>query len=211
MKTSQWVRNGAIAFFAAFVCLILLAVIFALFDFISPVDEIILDGNALILDTHRELLSLRFIVDTLFVICWLVGWIGLYHFLAAQDKRLSVIVLVIGILGPLFDFGENGISWVLIGQSSRIGMMSENWINFWLLIRPLSYLLPYVATIILGLFMSRKVLRDKITSILFIIGSIFGIFGLYFDALYIPAILWWTVWLILLGVMLMHGKDVTDS
>lgn len=211
MKTSQWVRIGAIAFFAAFVCFILLAVIFALFDFTSPVDDIILDGKASILDTQRDLLSLLFIVDTLFVICWLVGWIGLYHFLAAQDKRLSVIILVIGILGPLFDFGENEIAWVLIGQSSRIGMMSENWVNFWQLIRQLSFLLPYVATILLGLFMSRKVLRDKITAILFIIGSIFGIFGLYFDALYVPAILWWGVWLLLLGVMLMHGKEATDS
>ncbi len=205
MSDRSILRIGTLGAAVAVLMFVALAVLLLPFDFADPVEEILrsqLASSSKDLSHYVAILPAYFAIDSLFILGWIVGWVGIAVLARSRNKLLGEIVLVIGLVGPILDFAENEIAWALI-EGYRQGMSVQvGWHLGWKIIRQLSYLIPYAAATLaaVGLW-SRKPLDRVLTGV----GTVFvaiAVVGLYVPAFSMLAYVWWLTWFICAGLLL---------
>ena len=205
MSVRSVLRMGALGAAVAVLMFVALAVLLWPFDFADPTEEILtgqLELSSAGLDRYIAIVPTYFAIDSLFILGWIVGWVGIAALVRTRNKLLGEIVLVIGLVGPILDFVENEIAWALIAGYRQGMPVQVGWHLGWKIVRQLSYLIPYAAAVVaaVGLW-SRKPLDRVMTGV----GTVFvavAVVGLYVPALSMLAYLWWLTWFICAGVLL---------
>ncbi len=56
-------------------------------------------------------IRLLFALDGLFLAGWILAWVGIGELVRSRQPLLGWLTLIFGLLGALFDFGENSLIW----------------------------------------------------------------------------------------------------
>ncbi len=198
-------RVGAIA--AVLAALLIVGITFVPwpFDFPMPGDAAISGEVSLNLPeaaTFADSVRVLFSIDGVFILCWIVAWIGLSVLVKSRHEMMGQLALVIGLIGPLLDFSENAIMWA-ITQGIAAGIDPPfGWATAWRVVRHLSYWIPYIAAVIAMVGLWRGKLLDRIICIISVVVMVPGIIGLYVPALELISSVWFLVWFILIAILL---------
>lgn len=205
MTTRSILRFGALGAAVAFLMLIALAAVVAPIDFVDPAETILLAQLrpvAADLDRYIAVLPTLYAVDSIFIIGWIVGWLGVAALVRSRNVVLGVVALVLGLIGPVLDFVENGIAWTLI-EGHRQGLpVPVAWYLAWSVARHLSLVIPYAAAAVAGVGLwSRKPLDMTVTGVGTVL-AVVAIIGTYVPALASISMLWWFIWFFCIGLLL---------
>ncbi len=205
MSTKSIFRFGALGAALSFLMLIALAVVVAPIDFVDPAEVILLAQlQPVATDVNRYIavLPTLYAVDSIFIIGWIVGWLGVAALVHTRNAVLGVVALVVGLIGPILDFVENGIAWALI-EGHRQGLpVPVDWYLAWSVARHLSYVIPYAAVAVAGVGLwSRKPLDMTVTGVGTVL-VVVPIVGTYVSALASISMLWWFIWFFCIGLLL---------
>jgi len=146
------------------------------------------------LNRYVTALQALFIVDGIFLIGWIIAWLGIAALVGTRARLLGSLTLVLGLAGAFFDFTENGIVWALV-QGLRLNLSPQpGWLIAWQAIQHLSFWLPYAAAAVaaLGLW-SRKPL-DRVVAVAGTLLVVLAAPGLYVPSLSLLASLWFLIW-----------------
>ncbi len=205
MSTRSVLRFDAIGAAVSVLMLVALAVIVLPFGFADPTEEILMgqvEPSSPDFDRYIAVIPALYAIDSIFIIGWMIGWVGVAALLRTRNKMLGGVTLVVGLIGPILDFGENEIAWALIESYRRGVSVPAGWYLGWRVVRQLSYLIPYAAAVMaaVGLW-SRKPLDRVMTGVGTALVAV-AIVGLYVPALSLVAYLWWLLWFICISLLL---------
>jgi hypothetical protein len=182
-----------------------LAVILLPFDLADPVEEILagqLESSLADVDRYIAIVPAYFAIDSILIVGWIVGWMGVAVLVRARNRLLGRVVLVIGLVGPILDFAENEIAWTLIGGHQQGVPVQVGWYLGWKVVRQLSYLIPYAAAAVAGVGLwSEKPLDRVMTGVGTVLVAV-ALAGLYVPALSLVAYLWWLIWFVCTSLLL---------
>ena len=193
-------------FFLAFILFIVLVVLFFCMGGIDPFYEIIINNK--IGNEKKDIISMYVFIDTVLIIGWFLGWIGIYDYMIQKNNKYCLLIFIVGIMGPILDFIENEISWVIIHDVYTPQSILN---NVWLIIQRLSYIFPYLGAILLGISIIKEKKYNKYYSLFLIYGSIIALSGLYFDMLFIPSQAWWPLFFLLSGIFIIKNKPIDNK
>ena len=209
MKTSVVLQIGALGFAVSTLMFFALVVILSSFNFADPVDEILtgqVDPATDIFSQYATILPVYYAMDNVFIVGWIVGWVGVTVLVGERNRVLGSIILVLGMAGPLLDFLENEISWTLISVYQPATQAPLDWYVGWRIVRQLSYIISYSVATLVGISLwSRKTL-DRVTTGVGTIGVVIALMGMYIPALWVGAHLWWPVWFVTLSLLLWRRR-----
>ncbi|MBN1429462.1 MAG: hypothetical protein JXB07_13900 [Anaerolineae bacterium] len=192
MKTSDILRIGAIGSAIATLTFVAIALLLWPFGWAVPGNDL-LSGQPHLYSGSPDILRIYFVIDSLLIMGWLAGWIGISMVIRARNAPMGTIALMLGLIGPLLDLAENGMVWMLLespqGVSTPVG-----WYLAWQLIRHLSYLISYAAAVVVAMGLwSRKPL-DRVMCGIGTAGVVLAITGIYVPAMALISDLWWPAW-----------------
>ncbi|MCP4542173.1 MAG: hypothetical protein GY832_34050 [Chloroflexi bacterium] len=205
MNTRSVLRIGAIGAAVSVLMLVAIAVIVAPFGFADPTEEILTGQEGLSstkFDRYIAILPALYAIDSIFIVGWIVGWVGVAALVRTRNELLGRVALAIGLIGPILDFTENEIAWALIDSYRQGISVPVGWYLGWRVVRQLSYLIPYAAATVaaVGLW-SQKSLDRVVTGVGTVLVAV-AIMGAYVSALSLVAYLWWLVWFICISALL---------
>lgn len=161
------------------------------------------DSNAF-LDGLRTLFAL----DSLFLLGWILAWIGLADLVGRRsDGVKATVVLVLGLAGALMDFGENGIILGAMGNLASGSAATGNWTIAWKAVQHLSYALPFAGALSSSVHLWGLGLPGKVTAFAGTVLLIPAAAGLYIPALSLVSNLWFLVWFLCLAILLWTRAD----
>jgi hypothetical protein len=205
MSIRSVLRIGAIGAAVSVLMLVAIAVIVAPFGFADPTEEILAGHEGLSptrFDQYIAVLPALYAIDSIFIVGWIVGWVGVAALVRTRNEWLGKVALVIGLIGPILDFTENEIAWALVDGYRQGISVPVGWFMGWRVIRQLSYLIPYAAATVVAVGLwSQKPLERMVTGVGTVLVAI-AIVGVYVPALSLVAYLWWLVWFVCISVLL---------
>lgn len=190
-------RIGAFGAVVATIMLIVIVILPWPFTFSFPGEEIITGKR--ILDAfewahYLNLLKIYYMVDNIFVIGWIIGWIGLSVLIYTRVKIIGGIVLMFGLLGAFFDFTENEIFLSLLKNYQFNVSAYPFGLIVWNIIREWSYLLPFSGASIAAMGLWSNKFLDRMMSLIGTIYSVIALSGLYIKVLYPLTYIWFLLW-----------------
>jgi hypothetical protein len=192
MKTSHILRIGAIGSAAATLMLMILAVLLWPFGWAIPGEEF-LAGQPQVYAGSLDVLRIYFTVDSVLILGWLVGWIGISMVVRSRHPLIGTTALILGIVGPMLDFAENEMVWVLF--EGHLGpSMPAGWYLSWRVVNHLSYLIPYAASMVVAMGLWSRRPLDRVMCIIGTAGAVLATTGLYLPAMSLIADAWWLAW-----------------
>ena len=210
MKTRVILQMGALGFAVSTVMFFAIVVILIPFNFADPIDEIMagqVDPATDIFSQYVTILPTYYAIDNVFIVGWIVGWVGISVLVGKRNRVLGSIILVLGLAGPLLDFLENEISWTLISVYEPVTRVPLDWYVGWRIIRQLSYILPYCVAVLVGISLWGEKTLDRVTTGVGLIGVV-ALVGMYVPALWVGSHVWWPIWFATLSLLLwQRGKD----
>ena len=212
MKTKVVLQIGALGFAVSTVMFFAILVILSPFDFADPVDEILagqVDPATDIFRQYMTILPTYYAIDNVFIVGWVVGWVGVTVLVGKRNRVLGSIILVLGMAGPLLDFLENEISWTVISVYEPVARVPLDWYVGWRIIRQLSYIFPYCVAALVGISIWSERTLDRVTTGVGMIGVV-ALVGMYIPVLWVGSHLWWPIWFVTLSLLLWRrGKDLS--
>ncbi len=199
------IRAGAIGATVASLLIVCLAFTPWPFDFAMPGDPVIAGEIALSAPeaaAFKTSVGILFSIDDVFLLGWVIAWIGLAALLRKEHAEISKLTLVIGLAGALLDFSENAIMWSLTQGIAAGAAPAIGWGIGWRVVRHLSYLLPYVAAVIAMIGLWADGGFGRIAAIIALVALLPAIVGLYVPAIEIVSSVWYLVWFVLLAIHL---------
>lgn len=192
-------RIGSCGAIVATIMLIIMVMLPWPFDFSFPGEEIITGKkilNTIEFVRYLNLLEIYYMVDTFFIIGWIMSWIGISTLIYSRVEIIGIIVLGFGLLGALFDFTENEIFLSLLKNYQFNTFTQPVWLVAWNIIRKLSYLLPFSGAAMAAMGLWSNKFLDRMMSLIGTIYTVIAVSGLYINALYPLTYLWFLFWFI---------------
>jgi len=205
METRFVLRFGALGFVVSVLMFFALVVIVSPFNFADPVYEILTNQVNTTTDTfdqYMKILPAYYVIDNILIVGWIIGWVGITILVGKRSQTLGIIVLVLGLAGPVLDFLENEISWTLISVYQSTASVPTNWYVGWRVTRQMSYILPYSVATLVGIGLWSRQTLDRVVTGVGTIGVAIALMGMYMPAWWLGAQLWWPVWFVCLGLSL---------
>lgn len=163
------------------------------FDFSFPGETLFLGKiqlSEIQMNSYIKYVSIFLIIDSLFVICWFIGWVGFGSLIKQANRNIGNLILIIGLIAPILDFMENSFIWGILKFLEAGLPVSPEQFTLYTSVSQLSYLIPFT----LGSFTSIYLLKRQLPSILFMIicvGLLIpGIIGIYMPDNFILKIIW---------------------
>lgn len=197
MKPEQYLRVGAIGSMLATLSLVAMLFISWPFDFSFPGEQF-LTGNISLsqsdLAQYVKIIRVYFALDSLFILAWIVAWLGFTFLIRPRSNILSNIALMLGLIGAFLDFTENEILWALVQGRQWDVPPQIGWLTVWSVTRQLSYWIAFTAATIIAICLWNQKTLDRIMSL---IGTLFvalAALGMYIPNLSAISGIWWLVW-----------------
>ncbi|MBN2006748.1 MAG: hypothetical protein JXA21_25565 [Anaerolineae bacterium] len=209
MNTRTFLTIGAVGFAVAVLAFPALAVAVWPIGLVDPI-QAILSGQVTpgmdAFDRYLATLPACYAIDDIFIIGWMVGWLGVVVLVRERQRLLGNIVLVLGMAGPILDFTENEIGWALIGVCQQGTPAPDGWLVAWQAIRQVSFMIPYSAMVLAcPAIWSRRIL-DRIVVGIGTVGFVVPIMGAYIPDLWLWVLAWWLIWFAGLGLVLWQRR-----
>ena len=198
-------RVGAIGATWATVMLILLLFVPWPLDVTFPGEEVLAGKMQLSsedLAQYTNFFGVFLAIDGLFVIGWIVGWVGIAFLVRARSPWLGVVVLVTGLVPALLDLAENEIMWAMIQGYQLDFPPQPSWFTAWKISRQLSYWIFYAAAALAGLGLWSDRLLDRLVTIVGTVLMAVVTPSLYLGSLPVAASAWFLVWFACTSVLL---------
>lgn len=162
-------------------------------------------------DLDAYLMGMRtlFTLDGLFLVGWLLAWLGLFVLVRTRSPLLGWLTLGFGLAGALFDFSENSFILGALTVLAAGQLPSTDWIAAWKAVQHLSYWLPYLGAVFAGLALWSRRRLDRVTALLGTLGVAIAAAGLYFPALALAANLWFLLWFVNAALLLARRADAS--
>jgi hypothetical protein len=185
------------AFFAAFSAFMLMMILLLLNDSTDPFHEILSLDKA---QAIPQFVSYYFLLDFLLVTGWLMGWPGMMSFLNEEKTWLQKGLCAGGLLGPLLDYAETILSIIIMLQHRGSKLSQNTLYQVWTVVSGLSYLVPYITALALGVILLRKNRATRWLAWVCILGLPLGILGYLWPLSETLTYLWWPLWFLSLGI-----------
>lgn len=146
------------------------------------------------LNIYLEAIRYLFMLDSLFLLGWIIAWIGIAEVVRVRFRTLGILTLIFGLTGAFFDFGENSIVWGVLQNLLDGRSMNSDWVARWKAVQHLSYWLPFIGAFLaaLGLWSTR--IFDKILAVVGTLLVVLAAIGLYLPGLSLLPNLWFLCW-----------------
>lgn len=154
------------------------------------------------MEVYLNGMRILFTLDGLFLVGWIVSWIGLAELIRSRFPLFGLLTLVLGLTGAMLDMTENSIIWGVIQQKAFGSMATPDWIIPWKAIQHLSYWLPFIAAVLAAAGLWSKKPLDRIVALIGSVGILPAVAGLYFPNLSLLANLWFLIWFASAAVLL---------
>jgi hypothetical protein len=177
--------------------------LFAALDYTIP-GQLLLSGQVdpTLLDSHIRLLGTAYIIDTVLILGWVLGWIGLTLLIREKNRVLAAVSAVFGLTAAALDFGENALVWAA-AETLRSGLtVSGNRYYLWSVIRNLSYVLAFAGAFAAAVGLWEKRILNRIMGIIGTAGTLIAVTGLFIPALSLLSSIWWLFWFACGGILL---------
>ena len=162
-------RVGAIGATWATVMLILLLIVPWPLNVAFPGEEVLAGTMKLSsgeLAQYADFFGVFLAIDGLFVIGWIVGWVGVAFLVRTRSPLLGTVVLIVGLVPALLDLAENEIMWAMI-QGYQLDISPQpSWFVAWKISRQLSYWIFYAAAALAGLGLWSDRFLDRLVTII---------------------------------------------
>jgi hypothetical protein len=192
MNTKHVLRIGAIGSAVVVLMLIAIAIVLLPLDWAVPGDGV-LSGQAQLTPERLNVLQAAFTIDSILILGWFAGWAGIAMLVRNRNMFMGNMTFVLGMIGPMLDFAENGIVWTLV-ESPEVLPPPVSWYLAWKAIRYASYVVTFAAAVVasMGLW-SRKPL-DRTMCAIGTAGVAVATTGLFVPAFSLLPNVWWLVW-----------------
>ena len=194
------------AFIFASLLLIIMSFVPWPFNFIFPGESVLtgmLSLNPAQISQFISSSGYYLIIETLFIILWFIGWVGIGLLVKVKNKTIGNIVLITGLLGPLLDFLENAFIWGMIKQL-EIGIpAASNSFVLYSISSQMSYFFPFTAAVLASVYLLKKSIPNII---MFAVCSVFivpAIFSMYIPELHILKVVWFLLFFIASAMLLL--------
>lgn len=213
MKNSnRVVRVGAIGAGVSVVFLIAMAFVSLPAGMNYPGLEALTGALTLTPDEQAAYLSgmqVLYLLDGIFLLGWVVAWVGLAELVRTRYRILGLLTLVLGLAGALCDLCENSIIWSVL-QSGVWGVSSGgDWVIPWKAVQHMSYWLPFLGAVIAACGLWSEKALDRLTAAvggLLVAGAAAG---LYLSQLSLLSNLWFLLWFACLAWLLWRRSAQT--
>lgn len=198
------------AFAAAFTTFTLAVMLFIPwpFEFEFPGRDVLIGQASL---SAREFalyvktIRLFYCVDTMFIIGWIISWIGLAALVKQRNNFLGNIALWFGLTAAGLDLTENQFIWSMI-QTRLMGLpVSADWGMGWQIVRELSFLLTFISAFLLSLGLWQEKFPGKLMAVVGTVGLIPAVAGLYVPCLAMASNFWYGFWFIGATILLFRA------
>ncbi len=201
-------KVSSCAFFTAFLAFILMSLVMLLHQSSDPFHEM------LALEKEKAVpgfVSIYFFLDFLLVSSWLLGWFAVSHLFKDKQMWLQKSVFIAGIIGPLLDYTETIISIVLIFKHRGEVLSPITLYQAWVWTNGLSYYIPYLTALILGLLLLQNKRSNRWAAWVCILGLPAGILGYFWSLADMISYLWWPLWFLAMGIILKNEGKISKK
>lgn len=146
------------------------------------------------LDAYLTAMRTLFTLDGLFLVGWLLAWLGLFTLVRGRSPLLGWLTLGCGLVGALFDFGENSLILGALQALQAGRLVTADWLAAWRAVQHMSYWLPFLGAVFAGLGLWSRRGLDRSTALIGTAGVAIAAIGLYFPALSLAANAWFLLW-----------------
>ena len=143
-----------------------------------------------------------FIVDTVFLLGWMVSWLGVARAVRERVPLLGWLSLAAGLAGALLDFGENSIIWGVFRDFKAGLALGSDWVARWNMVRGLSYWLPFIGALLAAVGFWRGRWRERVVVVVGSVLVVPAVVGMYVPGLSLLPNLWFLLWFDACALML---------
>ncbi len=156
------------------------------------------------LQAYLDSMRLLFILDGLFLLAWVLAWIGLFDYLREHSTTGAALSLGFGLAGAVFDLSENSLilGWMTAWETGAV--VPPVWPLVWQAVRHLSYWLPFLGAAVACLVLLVSHSRDRLAAALGLLSIPAAVCGLYLPQVNLLANLWFLFWFGLIGLLLLR-------
>lgn len=147
-------------------------------------------------------IQILFVLDGIFLVGWLVGWVGLAELVRSRVPLFGVLTLIFGIAGALFDFGENSIIWGVIQNFQAGRALGSDWVIPWKAVQHLSYWLPFIGAVFAACGLWSAKTLDRVTAIVGTVFVVAAAIGLYLPDYSLLSNVWFLLWFACVALLL---------
>lgn len=164
------------------------------------------------LSSYLNGLQILFVLDGIFLVGWLVSWVGIAEIVRSRYRIFGILTLIFGLAGALFDFGENSIIWGVIQNFQAGRAPGSEWVIPWKAVQHLSYWLPFIGAVLAACGLWSAKTLDKVTAIVGTLLVVVAAIGLYLPGLSLLANLWFMCWFACVGLLLWRrSAEITPN
>jgi hypothetical protein len=143
-----------------------------------------------------------FVLDGIFLVGWLVSWVGLAELVRSRYPLFGILTLIFGLAGALFDFGENSIIWGVVQNLQAGRALGSDWVILWKAVQHLSYWLPFIGAVFAACGLWSAKTLDRATSIIGTVLVAVATIGLYLPGYSLLSNLWFLLWFACVALLL---------
>lgn len=173
------------------------------YAFAFPGDAVLTGEAALPRDQVAGLAqSVRFIldIDTVYILAWIAAWIGISCFAARHNATFGLAALIVGLSAPALDLLENHMILSLLNDHLQGALVDLDRLLLWKAIRGLSYLLTFLAAILVAGALRGARRWDRAASMIAAVLVVPAAAGLFHQAWEPATILWHLGWFLFWSV-----------
>ena len=165
---------------------------------LSPADQAVYAGA----------LRMLFLLDGLFLLGWLVSWVGIAQAARERMPLFGLLALVFGLAGALLDFSENSIIWGVFQNLNAGRALNTDWLVPWKAVQHLSYWLPFTGALFASFGLWGGNWRARVTAVVGSVLVVIAAAGMYLPALALLPNVWFLLWFVSSSVMLWEHSRV---
>jgi len=159
--------------------------------------------------TYLSGMQVLYLLDGIFLLGWVIAWVGLAELVQARYRILGLLTLVIGLAGALCDFCENSIVWGVLQSGAWGGLSGSNWVIPWKAVQHMSYWLPFLGAVLAACGLWSEKALDRVTAFVGSLLVLGAALGLYFTQLSLLSNLWFLLWFACLASLLWRRSAET--
>ena len=176
----------------------LLIVVMAIFPFVNHITAEGLPEN-LSLAQYKSRLTVHYILDTCFILLFLIGWTGVARLAWENSKPLSLLTFGFAAGGKLLDFIENSLFWTQVPVAAQ---GDAAWLPLWTFISHLSWTLPFGAVVAAGAGLWGGAVFQKAVAAAGILFMVPAAVSLYYPPAGMVMGAWACLWFVSVSVLL---------
>lgn len=146
------------------------------------------------LNAYLAAMRTLFTLDGLFLVGWVLAWLGFFTLVRGRSLLLGWLTLGCGLAGALFDFGENSLILGALQGLETGRLVTTEWLAAWRAVQHMSYWLPFLGAVFAGVGLWSRRGLDRSTALIGTAGVAIAAVGLYFPAFSLAANAWFLLW-----------------